>query len=137
MEGGVGLKYYSFEKFRAYLLKNIKNSWDFDHFWCFYRYLTLYEKKFLNFGICLPIFVKNMEIFNVKNNQPLVFIYWWLESKSLRKRQKVVKFCPSCKTRQYAVSGCFLNFLLLYHHHHKTNTDQLSWSYLGPTMVRF
>ena len=24
--GGGGLKYYSFEKFRAYLLKNIKNS---------------------------------------------------------------------------------------------------------------
>ena len=37
---GGGLKYYLFEKFRAYLLKNIKN-----------------------FGIYLPIFVKNMEIF--------------------------------------------------------------------------
>ena len=33
--GGGGLKYYLFEKFRAYLLKNIKNSWDFDNFWCF------------------------------------------------------------------------------------------------------
>ena len=33
--GGGRLKYYLFEKYRAYLLKNIKNSWDFDHFWCF------------------------------------------------------------------------------------------------------
>ena len=29
----------------------------------FYQYLTLFLKKILNFGIYLPIFVKNMEIF--------------------------------------------------------------------------
>ena len=58
-EGG-GLKYYLFEKFRAYLFKNIKNSWDFDHFWCF---LDTKVKILPIFNIILKEILKFWHIF--------------------------------------------------------------------------
>ena len=58
--GGGGLKYYLFEKFRAYLLKNIKNSWYFDHFWCF---LDTKVKILPIFNIILKEILKFWHIF--------------------------------------------------------------------------